>query len=196
MSSDRMRIMSHDEYVKHINKLYLGLNKFLTQNELRVDYIVPIMRSGAVPAVYLANKLNIVKFAPFQVKHIAKNSGEETIEMLFNPLPLLDINKSEPVFLIVEGTHATGASVELCIDEILKNYPKAKILYVYIEKTYGSKTFDGKVIYEDYALVKGNNLTIEECQKLNIDPYIAIYPWETMEGEIAHPDDLEDNIFF
>lgn len=78
MSSDRLRLMSHDEFVKHIDKLSDNLRKYLTQNNLKVDYVVPILRSGAVPAVYLANRLNLVKFAPFQVKHITHKTAKRT----------------------------------------------------------------------------------------------------------------------
>lgn len=133
---------------------------------------------------------------PFQVKHITKKSGTENIEIIFNPLENLNIKKPNPVFLIVEGTHATGTSVEMCIDEVLKCYKNATLLYVCISKTYGSKNFANKVVFEKAAYIKGNNLSIKECKKLGIDPYIAVYPWETKEGEVEHPDDLEENIFF
>lgn len=195
MSSDRLRLMSHDEFVKHIDKLSDNLRKYLTQNNLKVDYVVPILRSGAVPAVYLANRLNLVKFAPFQVKHITHKDGKENIEILFNPLGEVK-KKKDLTFLIVEGTHSTGTSVKLCIDEIKKTFSDAKILYVCIQKSYGSQNFKGLIEYEDWALVKGNNLSLEECKKLNIEPCDAIYPWETLDGEIHHPDDLEENIFF
>lgn len=193
---ERMRVMSHKEFVKHINVLSSSIEKFLSEQKQKVDFIVPILRSGAVPAVYLANKLNIVKFLPFQVKHITRKNGSENIEIIFNPLNNLKFNKNNPVFLIVEGTHDTGTSVEMCVDEILKRFNTAKILYVCISKTYGSKSLKDKVVFEKAAYIKGNNLTVKECKKLGIDPYIAVYPWETKKGEIEHPDDLEENIYF
>ncbi len=191
-----MRAMTHEEFTKHIENLYKGLDEFLNKQNLKVDYIVPVLRSGAVPAVYLANKLNIVKFAPFQVKHITYEDKKETIEIIFNPLKALNIEKESPIFLIVEGTHSSGKSVELCIDEILKHYPIAKILYVCITKNYESKSFSDKVVYENFACQKSETLTEEECKKLGIEHLDAIYPWETFEGEQNHPDDLEKNIFF
>ena len=36
----------------------------------------------------------------------------------------------------------------------------------------------------------------EICERLNIDGYSPIYPWETEEDQINHPDDKEENIFF
>lgn len=191
-----MRFMSHDEFLKHIDKLHNNLSKFLDENQIKVDYLVPVLRSGAVPAVYLANRLNIVKFAPIQIKHITYKDKSENIEVIFNPLSNLNIDKKDPVFLIVEGTHSSGTSVKLCIKEILKVYPQARLLYVCIAKNYNSISFTDKTIYEDYAFLKGNNLSKEECEKLGIEFLDAVYPWETLEGEQTHPDDLEENIFF
>lgn len=192
---NRMRKMNDKEFMTHINFLTKALKIFLNNNNLKIDYICPVLRSGAVPAVYIANKLNIVKFAPFQAKHIAYKN-EDKIEILFNPLTNLKINKNQPVFLIVEGTHSTGKSVKLCINEIYKTYPKAKILYVSIAKSYGSKEFNDKILYENHSLIFSTSKTKKECKKLKINPYLALYPWEVLEYEIKHPDDLEKNIFF
>jgi len=190
------RFMSHEEFLKHIDYLSKNLGEFIKENNLKVDYIIPILRSGAVPAVYISNRLNIVKFAPYQVKHIKYKNEKETIEILFNPIKSLNIQKEDPTFLIVEGTHSTGASVELCIDEILKEFPKGKLLYVCISKIYGSKSFTDKVIYEKAASFYNVNMPKDECKKLNIYNCDVIYPWETLEGELTHPDDFEENIFF
>lgn len=193
---ERFRILGHEEFVAIVNELSEKLSEFLTQNNLKVDYVVPMLRSGAVPAVYIANKLNIVKFLPFQSKHITYKDGRETIELLYNPLNSFKITKEEPVFLIVEGNHSTGKSVELCIDELVNAYPKAKLLYVCMFKNYNSKNFNDRTIFECEGRITGYFLPLEECKKLNIDGYSPIYPWESEEDQIVHPDDKEENIFF
>ena len=193
---ERFRNLSHDEFVGIVNELCEKLNEYLTSNNLKIDYVVPMLRSGAVPAVYIANKLNIVKFLPFQSKHITYKDGRETIEMLYNPLKSFEITKEEPSFLVVEGNHSTGRSVELCIDELLKAFPKAKILYVCLFKDYNSKSFTDKTVFESAGRITGYFLPLDECKKLNIDGYSPVYPWESEEDQIAHPDDKEENIFF
>ncbi len=62
------------------------------------EYICPVLRSGAVPATYISNKLNIVKFLPMQVKHIAYKNGENKIEMIFNPFDSIQIDKKNQYF--------------------------------------------------------------------------------------------------
>lgn len=190
--------MSHEEFVQHIDKICCGLLKYIDDNQIKVDYICPILRSGAIPAVYIANKLNIVKFLPIQVKHVAYKNGDNKIELLFNPMNLIEINKKEPVFLIVDALQSTGTSVEICINEIKNKYKDAKILFVCLAKEYKCRDFKEIAAYENFAFYyNGNNkFSKEKCEELNIEYSHPLFPWENLEIEIEHPDDLEDNIFF
>ena len=143
--------MEHNEFLQHIDKLCYHLRKYIQDNKIKIDYICPVLRSGAVPATYISNKLNIVKFLPMQVKHIAYKNGENKIEIIFNPFDSIQIDKKEPVFLVVEAMHSTGTSVEICINEIKNRYANAKILYVCLTKEYGSRDFKDTTEYEDIA---------------------------------------------
>ena len=190
--------MSEERFLECINKLCDGIEDFITRNNIKIDYICPVLRSGGVPAVYISNRLNVVKFAPFQVKHVAYKNGENKTEILFNPFESLEIKKDEPVFLIVEAMHSTGYSVEMCLNEIKNAYKDAKIMYVSLTKEYGSKSFEKDTIYEDTAFYCNgdDNRLEEECNKLNIEYYYPLFPWEDLDIEINHPDDLEENIYF
>lgn len=190
--------MSNETFEKHIDKLCENLSDFVEHNGIKIDYICPILRSGAIPAVYISNRLNIVKFLPIQVKHIAYKNGENKIEMIFNPLNSIEIKKDTPVFLVVEAMHSTGTSAEICINEIKRRYKNAKILYVCLTKEYGSKDFSNITIYEDSAFYyNGNNaFSKDKCKELNIEYNYPLFPWEILEMELKHPDDLEENIFF
>lgn len=199
MKKENYRPLEHSEFIKYIDKLCTNLDKYLKENNIKVDYICPVLRSGGIPAIYISNKLNIMKFAPFQVKHIAYKNGENTIELIYNPLTNLKIEKPNPCFLVVEAMHSTGTSVKLCIDEIKKCYPTAKILYICVTKAYGYPSFENYVDYEDvgfYYNRDNQEYTEEECQKMHIEYYNPLFPWENLEIELNHPDDLEENIFF
>ena len=54
---DEPKIISHSEFEQHIKKLSSDIRKYCKINDVRIDYVVPILRSGAVPAVYIANDL-------------------------------------------------------------------------------------------------------------------------------------------
>ena len=187
--------MEHNEFLQHIDKLCDHLGKYIKDNKIKIDYICPVLRSGAVPATYISNKLNIVKFLPMQVKHIAYKNGENKIEMIFNPFDSIQIEKKEPVFLVVEAMHSTGTSVEICINEIKNRYAKAKILYVCLTKEYGSRDFKDITEYEDVAFYyNGNNeFTKEKCKDLNVEYFYPLFLWEDLKTELEHPDDLEEN---
>ena len=190
--------IEYNEFLQHIDKLCDHLGKYIKDNKIKIDYICPVLRSGAVPATYISNKLNIVKFLPMQVKHIAYKNGENKIEMIFNPFDSIQIEKKEPVFLVVEAMHSTGTSVEICINEIKNRYAKAKILYVCLTKEYGSRDFKDITEYEDVAFYyNGNNeFTKEKCKDLNVEYFYPLFLWEDLKTELEHPDDLEENIFF
>ena len=46
---ERFRNLSHDEFVTIVNEISEKLNDFLTENKLKVDYVVPMLRSGFLP---------------------------------------------------------------------------------------------------------------------------------------------------
>lgn len=58
-----------------------------------------------------------------KVSDIAYKNGEDKIEMIFNPFDSIEINKKEPVFLLVEAMHSTGTSKDMVLEilEILQN---------------------------------------------------------------------------
>ena len=190
--------IEHNEFLQYIGKLCENLKKYIQDNKIKIDYICPVLRSGAVPAVYISNKLNIVKFLPIQVKHVAYKNGENKIEKIFDPFNSIEINKKEPVFLVVEAMHSTGTSVEICINEIKNRYKNSKILYVCLTKEYGSRDFKDITEYEDVAFYyNGNNeFTKEKCKELNVEYFYPLFLWEDLKTELEHPDDLEENIFF
>ena len=192
----KYKSLSHERFLECINYLSDNLEKYLKDNNLKVDFVCPIIRSGAVPAVYISNKLNIVKFLPLQIKHISYNDGKETIESIFNPLEFVNITKEKPVFMIVDALQSSGKSARIAIEEIKSKYNGAIILYVCITKKYLSDDFKD-IDYFDYAFqYNEGEYSEEESLKLGIDYYAPFFSWEKEEDQINHPDDLEDNIFF
>lgn len=190
--------MGHNEFLQYIDKICNHLGKYIQNNGIKVDYVCPVLRSGAVPAVYISNKLNIVKFLPIQVKHITYKNGDNEIKMIFTPFNSIEINKKEPVFLIVEAMQSTGTSVGICINEIKSRYKDPKILYVCLTKEYGSRDFKDITEYEDVAFYYNgdNEFSKEKCEELDIEYFYPLFPWEDLQIELEHPDDLEENIFF
>ena len=80
----------------------------------------------------------------------------------------------------------------MCIDAFKAKYKKCKIIYICIAKQFNSQTFEKSTIYEDYAFYYNgiNNFSKNKCKELGISYYIPLYPWEILEQEKNHPDDL------
>ena len=89
---DEIKTMTHTQFKKYVLKLSKEIEKYANENNIRIDYVVPILRSGAVPAVYIANELNLIKFAPIQVKKIKQNGKYDHIVLLNS---LKDLNKEK-----------------------------------------------------------------------------------------------------
>lgn len=177
---DEIKSMSHDDFKGYCLKVSKEINDYCTNNNLRIDYVVPILRSGAVPAVYIANELNLIKFAPIQVKKIKQNGIYDHI-ILLNTLKDLDKNK-ELVLLIIEGTYSSGDTVNTALDEIRKTLPKAKILFSTI-CIRGEENMPKDIVKGFY----GFDLPREK---------LFTYPWESVDMKENHPDQKIENIFY
>ena len=177
---DEIKEMSHDQFKDYCVDLSKQIDDFCNINDLRIDYVVPILRSGAVPAVYISNMLNIVKFAPIQVKKI-KEDGIYDHVVLLNALEKLDKNK-ELVLLVIDGTYSSGDTANTAIDEITKILPKAKILFSVV--CIRGKENMPKNIYKGFYAF---DLPREK---------LFTYPWETAEMKEFHIDQKIENIFY
>ncbi|MBE5820593.1 MAG: phosphoribosyltransferase [Clostridiales bacterium] len=177
---EEIRDISHDDFKKYVLKLSREIEKYTIENNLRIDYVVPILRSGAVPAVYIANELNLIKFAPIQVKKIKENGIYDHI-ILLNDLKDLDKEK-ELNLLVVEGTYSSGETANTALNEIRKSLPKAKILFSCV-CVRGEENLPKDVEKSFY----GFSLAREK---------LFVYPWEIKEQKETHPDQKLENIFY
>ena len=177
---DEIRDMPHSEFKEYVLKLSKEIEKYATDNNLRIDYVVPILRSGSVPAVYIANELNLIKFAPIQVKKIKQDGIYDHI-VLLNSLKELDKEK-ELILLVVEGTYSSGDTVNTALEEIRKTLPKAKILFstVCIRGEENMPKYIHKGFY-------GFDLPREK---------LFTYPWESADMKENHPDQKIENIYY
>ena len=176
---DEIKEMSHDEFRKYILKLSKEIKNYIEVNNIKIDYVVPVLRSGAVPAVYIANELNLVKFAPIQVKKIKRDGIYDHI-VLLNSLKELEKEKKLHL-LVVDGTYSSGKTMEVALDEINKTLPNAKIL-LSIVCIRGKENMPKNIEIGFY----GFDLPREK---------LFTYPWESADMKENHPDQKIENIF-
>ncbi len=177
---DEIRTMTHSEFKKHVLKVTKEIEKYTMENNIRIDYVVPILRSGTVPAVYIANELNLIKFAPIQVKKIKQNGKYDHIVLLNS---LKDLDKERKLnLLVVEGTYSSGETMHTALNEINKTLPNANILLACV-CVRGEENLPKDIQKSFY----GFSLKKEK---------LFIYPWELKEQKETHPDQKIENIFY
>ncbi|MCI9063218.1 MAG: phosphoribosyltransferase [Clostridia bacterium] len=177
---DEIKSMSHEDFKKYCLKLSKEIAEYCMVHKLRIDYVVPILRSGAVPAVYISNELNLIKFAPIQVKKIKEDGIYDHIVLLNS---LKDLNKDKELnLLVVEGTYSSGCTVNKALEEIRKTLPKSKIIFATI--CIRGKENMPKNIEKGFY---GFDLPREK---------LFTYPWESVDMKEKHPDQKIENIFY
>lgn len=178
--------VSWNDIEKIVQKITCEIQEFLSENNLSIKYIAPILRGGGIPAVILSHKLNVIDFLPIQLKCSHRlNKIEEKINL--DCITKESVKKDECV-LLVEGNHVTGKSANLAKDMIIKKFGKdTKVIYVSISKDYSYKNSVSDVVFSTCGIYTNETKSMneEECNALEIDyRLITLFPWENVESEL------------
>lgn len=176
-------LMSWEEYQTHIHSLTVDLNAFLKTENIIIDFVVPILRGGGVPAISLAYQLNIFKMYPVQLKHDYKT---HSIHILNNSFEILETSSQSPTILLVDGYHATGKSTYIVYDIIKKVFPFSKIIYVTLGRDVGHLTNQRDFLFTCHAFFSNECDVIpkKQSEEEGVLTKYTLFPWEVLEDEI------------
>lgn len=169
-----------------IDKIYSDVKNYITENNLKIKYIAPILRGGGVPAVKLSHMFNIIDMLPIQLKH---NSETHDIDLKVG----LDYKKNTQVaedecILLVEGNHVTGTTSNIAVKLLREKFGEnVKIIYVSLTRDYSYRNSVDNVCYTTWGLITNETKQIseEECKKLGINyNLVSVYPWENIKEEL------------
>lgn len=169
-----------------IDKIYSDVKNYITENNLKIKYISPILRGGGVPAVILSHMFNIIDMLPIQLKH---NSETHDIDLKVG----LDYKKDTQVaedecILLVEGNHVTGTTSNIAVKLLREKFGEnVKIIYVSLTRDYSYRNSVDNVCYTTWGLITNETkqLSEEECKKLGINyNLVSVYPWENIKEEL------------
>ncbi len=185
---DQLKKIDWDEYESYIDKIHQEVSKYLEENNLEIDVIVPILRGGGIPGINLAYKFNALRILPFQEKYF-KGENELDLKKILNTKfsDLVGFDNKKPLILVVEGNHSTGTIASDVIKEIKNKLPSSKIIYVALGKDYFYKDSVKDVDFTTcgYYTNENQKLSKEECEKLNVVDKLYIFPWESFDEELA-----------
>lgn len=174
------------DFDEFIDKIYIDVYNYLNQNNLKIKYIVPIMRGGGIPAIVLSHMFDVVDCLPIQLKY---NSVTKTIDekLVLNYIENKNIKNNECV-LLVEGNHATGKTANMAVEIIRRKFGEdTKIIYVSLTRDYTYRNSVKNICYTTWAKTTNETktLTFEECKKFNLDySLVSVYPWENEKEEL------------
>ncbi len=174
--------MQYSEFQEIVESLILKIK----DSGVSFQVICPILRSGAIPATIIANKLKIQVMLPIHVKCNEANQNMEQI--LPFQLPIDNRLGDSPNILIVEANTITGKTAAKSYEIVKKAFPKSKIYYATVGRVFRNPEVKLEM-YEKYFWGTFTDelfeATPDESKELCIRPKITIYPWETPEFELA-----------
>jgi hypoxanthine phosphoribosyltransferase len=146
----------------------------------KFNAIAPILRSGAIPATMIANKLQIISTIPIQVKY---NYEQKSIDVLQKPKCPENLKKEDIKNILVTECNTFSGNSAKKVLELLKNeFPHAKIHYACVTKVFGGpESIEG---YESYTVGQWTNEAFKDEAPVYCREGITIYPWETAESEL------------
>ena len=169
-----------------IDKIYKDVDNYLIQNNLKIKYIIPIMRGGGIPAVIFSHLFDVVDMLPIQLKH---NHETHNIDKKIGLEYVSDSNiDSNECILLVEGNHVTGKTANIAVDIIRQKFGNdVKIIYVSLTRDYTYRNSVNNICYTTWAMTTNEmkELSEDECKELNINySLVSVYPWENVKEEL------------
>lgn len=179
-------LISWERIDNFIDKIYQNVNEYVTNNNLKIKYIAPILRGGGVPAFTLSHLFNVVDMLPIQLKHNDKTHDIDT-KIGLEYVKDTSLNENDCI-LLVEGNHVTGKTANIAVDMIKDKFgDNVKIIYVSLTRDYTYRNSVKDVCYTTWAMTTNEmkDLSEEECKELNINySLVSVYPWENVEEEL------------
>ena len=169
---------------EELDKLVSNLVAEMSEDNLRIHVISPILRSGGVLATMLANKLNVVPMLPVQFKYSYQPLQLHQVSSL--PDLLVDLPGHVNI-LLCEGNLSAGTTATAAAELLREKYPYAKIYLAALTKVYGcpeklegiEKVFYGQLTDESFVA------TLEEKESMRIRSGMTVFPWEDASAELA-----------
>lgn len=175
---------SWTEYDEELKALTEKIVKYIKDNHIIIDAVVPILRGGNIPGTFLAYTLDVLTILPVQYKYFFIGDKCELRRMMgINKEQIL---KNDPVFLLIEGNHCYGNQAKYAAQDLKSAFPKCRIIYgaSNMDYKYQNVVKDAEISFYGNLTNCCKELTDEECEKLGIEyKKELLFPWEKIDEE-------------
>jgi len=175
--------ISWKDYGKILENLGQKVEKYVKENNIKIDAVVPILRGAMFSGGYLAYKLGLLRILPVQYKYFFVDGKIELRKILGITKEGLNL-PAKPTFLLVECNHCFGLTGSTAAKDLKDEFPGCKIIYAsdtmdyaYLKNEYADAIFYGRLTNETKAL------TAEQCKGKGIENVSNVFPWEDIEEE-------------
>lgn len=178
-------LVSWDRVDKLIEKIYLDVDNYIKDNNLKIRYIAPVLRGGGVAAIKLSHMFNVIDMLPIQLKYDS-TINDVLVKVNLDYIKDTNIDSNECI-LLVEANHVSGKTANIAANMIRDKFGDVKIIYVSLSRDYSYKDSVKDVCFSTTGMYTNEtkNLSREECLELGINyDLVTVYPWENIEEEL------------
>jgi len=118
---DDLKQVSYNKFGKTMDLVVERIRKYQQDTEVAFDVVVPLLRSGMVPATHILSKLNLKTVLPVYYMYLNK----QIVKRIEIPEILLDTVSNNPNILLVDANLSTGTTVHNAIKDLKLKYPNA-----------------------------------------------------------------------
>lgn len=174
--------LSWSKYGKILEALFNKVEKYVKENNIQIDAVVPILRGSAFPGTFLAAKLHLLRILPVQYKYFFE--GKTILLKKMFGFKKSDIDKNNPVFLLVENNHCFGLTAQTAAKDLKAEFPGCKIIYAADTMDYSyQKNEHAETIFYGELTNDTKTLSPEDAKQKGISGKMHLYPWENIEEE-------------
>lgn len=180
--------LSWGEYGKLIGDLWSDLKQKLTENKVKIDAIIIILREGAFTGIPLAYKLNTYKVIPIQYKYMLYEGRNELLPIAGIPRVNYELPEKS-VFLLCDTFPSGGQTKTLAMDEFKKLYPGAKFVFASIIQD-ASVDQNKDILFSAWAVDVNAKWETKHPVYAKAGVTNVLYtalPWENIDEELAGP---------
>lgn len=176
--------MSWPDYQAYIQQIANKIVEFTATNNIKIDFILPILRGGGIPAISLSHLLKVKRLETLQVFH---DYSANRMWTGCNSIGNIEDSHRPYVILLVDDYHATGKSVYRIYDSIKEQLPNSSIIYASIGRDVGYLKDERSFLYSCYGFLGNECGVVSEATLChNIPAVNTVFPWEILEEEISN----------